>query len=427
MGSLESLRDQSKQILLSWLQNTIPDMSDLVFDGLVVLWIALSALILHFCLHVLLRRLLVGLTDNKGDRWQKMLLRNSLFHRIFYVIQGGVVHVQAGLWFDESSFLLKFIEGVADHWILLFGLLAFFSVLDTFQTIVTQGGSRIRFPFRGLIQTIKLISSLLVGLLAISTLIGKSPLILFSGLGALSAILLLVFKDPILGLVAGIQLSANRMLSVGDWLEMPKYGADGDVIDIALTTVKVQNWDKTITTIPTYALITDSFKNWRGMSESGGRRIIRSILIDTSSIRFLDESLLNKLNKADLLGTYLAERIKTIEHENINNKSDMSIFLNGRRLTNIGTFRQYLLTYLQTHAGIHQNMTLMVRQLQSTSDGLPIQLYAFTNTTSWTKYEDIQSDIFDHVFAVLPEFDLRAHESPTGFDIRSLSARQSEI
>lgn len=233
---------------------------------------------------------------------------------------------------------------------------------------------KINFPLRGVIQTIKLIASVLIAILSISILMGESPLILLSGLGALSAVAMLVFKDPILGLVAGIQLSANNMLSVGDWLEMPKYGADGDVTDIGLTTVKVQNWDKTITTIPTYALISDSFKNWRGMSEAGGRRIKRSLLIDTSNIGFLSDKDIQRLKKSDRLGAYLSDKLDAIE---------------------------------------------------PTSQGLPIEIYAFTSTTKWTEYEDIQSDIFDHIFAVLPEFNLRAHQAPTGADVRALSEAPS--
>jgi miniconductance mechanosensitive channel len=248
----------------------------------------------------------------------------------------------------------------------------------------------------------------------------KSPLILLSGLGALSAVMLLVFKDPILGLVAGIQLSANNMLAVGDWLEMPKYGADGDVVDIALTTVKVRNWDKTITTIPTYALISDSFKNWRGMSEAGGRRIKRSIFLEMGSICFLDKQKLDELSKAELLTDYLSGKIEAINKENTAKNSDMTIMLNGRRLTNIGTFRHYLIEMLKKHPRIHQEMTLIVRQLEPTNMGLPMQIYAFTNTTNWNEYEEIQSDIFDHILAILPEFSLRTHESPTGNDVRLL-------
>lgn len=424
MGSLDSLRDEFKQFLFSLLNTHVPGISNLIYDGFVIVWIVIVTLILHVILHVYLRRSLLQFANKRVGRWPQALLEGTLFQRVSYVLQGIVVHFQATLWLNESSFLLRLIEGIANQWILLFGMLAFFSVLNTFERLLNSRSNKIRFPFRGLIQTVKLITSVLFGLLAISLLLGKSPIILFSGLGALSAILLLVFKDAILGLVAGIQLSANQMLSVGDWLEMPKYGADGDVIDIALTTVKVQNWDKTITTIPTYALISDSFKNWRGMSESGGRRIKRSILIDTSSIHFMDVELYEYLNKADFLGSYLEDKAEEIKLANEKKQLDMSMRINGRRLTNIGTFRNYMVSYLKSHSGIRQDMTLIVRQLESSSDGLPIEIYAFTNTTTWRLYEDIQSDIFDHIFAVLPEFGLRIHEAPTGHDVRALVGNQ---
>ncbi len=423
INSVKTLHGEFREFLLSWLETHMPGISGAVFDGLAILWIVLFAVALHFFLHGFLRRLLERFSDNREQQWLRALLTGKLFQRLSYVLQGAVVHTQAGLWFEESYFLLRLIEAVADQWILLFTLLAFFSLLDAFQNVMSQRVTRIQFPLRGLIQTIKLVAAIFIGLLAISALMDKSPIILLSGLGALSAVLLLVFKDPILGLIAGIQLSANRMLSVGDWLEMPKYGADGDVISIALTTVKVQNWDKTITTIPTYALISDSFKNWRGMTEAGGRRIKRSVLLETNSIRFLDDELLQRLKKADLLGSYLEEKIKIIEHDNKEIKSEMSIRLNGRRLTNIGTFRAYLVSYLKAHPNIHENMTLIVRQLDPSAEGLPVQIYAFTNTTDWVEYENIQSDIFDHVFAILPEFDLRAHESPTGHDVRALAGK----
>lgn len=423
MGSLDTLREEFKQFLLTWLESNVPGASVFLFDVFVLVWIAFFGLIVHLILHVFLRRILVRLSDKKGDRWTKALLDNNLFHRLAYVLQGAIVHLQTDLWLEKTSFLLHLLEGLADQWILLFALLSLFSVLDAFESLVYGRSNRIRFPFRGLIQTIKLVASLLIGLLAVSVLMGKSPLILFSGLGALSAVLLLVFKDAILGLVAGIQLSANQMLSVGDWLEMPKYGADGDVIDIALTTVKVRNWDKTITTIPTYALISDSFKNWRGMSDAGARRIKRSVLIDTSSIRFLDEALLQHLRKAALLDKYLDEMTQTVRRDNEKKNLDMSVRINGRRLTNIGTFRAYLVSYLKVHPDIHKGMTLLIRQRDPTRDGLPIEIYTFTNTTNWNRYEDIQSDIFDHIFAVLPEFELRAHEAPTGHDLRTFAEK----
>jgi miniconductance mechanosensitive channel len=257
----------------------------------------------------------------------------------------------------------------------------------------------------------------------VSLLIGKSPLLLFSGLGAMTAVLLLVFKDPILGFVAGIQLSANNMLMVDDWLEMPKYGADGDVVDITLTTVKVRNWDRTITTIPTYALISDSFKNWRGMTESGGRRIKRAICIDTSSVHFLNDNELERLRKAQLLTHYIEDKLRDIDACNREQNIDPSFPANGRRLTNLGTFRAYLVAYLKNHKGIHQGMIQMVRQLDPTPNGLPIEVYAFCNDINWVAYEGIQADIFDHILAVVPEFGLRVHQTPTGYDLQQLRVR----
>ncbi|MEQ4794472.1 mechanosensitive ion channel domain-containing protein, partial [Klebsiella variicola subsp. variicola] len=225
----------------------------------------------------------------------------------------------------------------------------------------------------------------------ISLLIGKSPLILLSGLGAMTAVLMLVFKDPIMGLVAGIQLSANNMISLGDWLEMPKYGADGAVIDISLTTVKVRNWDNTVTTIPTYSLISDSFKNWQAMTKSGGRRIKRSLSLDINSIHFLDKKQIDDLEKAHLLAPYIKNKESEINDFNAALGNESQVPLNQRAMTNIGTFRAYVEAYLKNHPNVHKQMTIMVRQLAPTSDGLPIEIYAFTNTTVWVQYEAIQS------------------------------------
>jgi len=417
--SLEALRSELKQSALAWLEVHLPGFSTVAFHGLVLLWIFLCALALNIVLHVVLLPVLVRFAKR---RWQRSLLTADLLRRLSYVLQGVVVQSQAVFWLDQSSSLLWLIEAIAYQWILLFSLLSLFSVLDAFQSVMHRRVVPTQFPLRGLIQSIKLVASVLFVLLAISILMGKSPIILFSGLGALSAVLLLVFKDPILGLVAGIQLSANNMLSVGDWLEMPKYGADGDVMDIALTTVKVQNWDKTITTIPTYALISDSFKNWRGMSDAGGRRIKRSVLLEIGRIQFLDEEMLERLKQSNLLSSYLEEKMKRIAHANSDKLEETPISLNARKLTNVGTFRAYLVSYLKAHPGINSDLGLIVRQLEPTGEGLPIQIYAFTNTTNWNEYEAIQSDIFDHVLAILPEFSLRAHEAPTGHDVRALVA-----
>lgn len=241
-------------------------------------------------------------------------------------------------------------------------------------------------------------------------------------LGGLTAVLLLVFKDMILGLVAGIQLSSNNMIARGDWIEMPNYGADGDVIDITLTTVMVQNWDKTITTIPTYALISDSFKNWKGMQESGGRRIKRAVNIDINSIRFVDDELLSKLRKVELLKDYLQDKLQEIDKYNQEHAVDTSLLINGRKITNIGTFRAYLIAYLRRHPLINKEMTFLVRQLRPTECGLPIEVYVFSNDKVWANYEAIQADIFDHIFAVVPEFGLRVFQNPTGSDFQFLKA-----
>ena len=417
---MDDTREAIKQWLMATLDQYMPGQTHLEFTLVVIAWIAVVAIFLHLLLQVLVFRLMTKLVNRAGRQWLQLLLSQKLFQRLSFVFQGAVVQVQAGLWLEPTSLALALLKLITDQWILLFGLLAFFSFLDILERLAHSKSSQVRFPLRGIMQTVKLISCVLVGILSISLLMGKSPLIFFSGLGALSAVLMLIFKDPILGLVAGIQLSANKMLAVGDWLEMPKYDSDGDVIDIGLTTVKVRNWDKTITTIPTYALISDSFKNWRGMSESGGRRIKRSILINTASIHFLDEQSLQRLKKAELLGDYLEQKVKAVESANSAKNVDMSLLINGRRLTNIGTFRNYLSSYLKAHPNIHQDMTLMVRQLAPSEQGLPIEIYAFTKTTVWAAYEEIQADIFDHVFAVLPEFGLLAHEAPTGHDLHSL-------
>jgi miniconductance mechanosensitive channel len=417
---VEGFRNEFKIFLISWLDKFLPANTELAFDGLVLVWLALFTIILHYFLHGPIFGGVTKLANKAQGNWQQLLLTHKLFQRIAFVIQGIVLQVQAGLWFESTDSILWLIKIITDQWILLFSLLIFFSFLDFLERLAYNKITEMRFPLRGVLQTVKLIASIFVVVLAVSLFMGKSPLLLLSGLGALSAVLMLVFKDPILGLVAGIQLSANEMLSVGDWLEMPKYGADGDVIDIGLTTVKVRNWDKTITTIPTYALISDSFKNWRGMSETGARRIKRSVLIDTSSIRFLDDAMIQRLRKAELLGNYLDEKTKVIAEANSSKQVDMSLTINGRRLTNIGTFRNYLLSFLKSHPYIRQDMTLLARQLSPTSEGLPIEIYTFTTTTKWAEYEGIQADIFDHIFAILPEFGLRAHESPTGHDIRAL-------
>src|SRR5690606_18092550 len=252
------------------------------------------------------------------------------------------------------------------------------------------------------------------GILVLSILMGKSPLVFLSAFGALSAALLLVFKDTILGLVASVQISSNDMIRVGDWIEMPKFNADGDVIAINLNTVKIRNWDKTVTTVPTYYFITDSFKNWRGMRETGGRRIKRSIYINLRSIKFVDPEMLERFKRFHLVTDYITTRQKEIEEYNTKYNIDTSTLINGRRMTNIGVFRRYAQTFLEAHPGVNQNLFVLVRQLQPDANGLPLEIYCFTKSVAWADYEGVQADIFDHLLAASSHFDLEVFQNPSG-------------
>lgn len=382
--------------------------------------IFLTAIIVHLILHRLVLRTFEKRAQASQHLWLQIITQNKLFHRLAFTLQGIIVNVQAVLWLQKGSQASDILVTCAQLWVMLYALLSFFSLLDVVFNLSQKLTFSSQLPLKGIFQGVKLVSAILVGILIISLLLGQSPAILISGLGAMAAVLMLVFKDPILGLVAGIQLSANDMLRLGDWLEMPKYGADGAVTDIGLTTVKVRNWDNTITTIPTWSLVSDSFKNWSGMSASGGRRIKRSISLDTTSIHFLDEQEQQRLIQARLLKPYMDSRHQEISQWNQQNAADASI-LNQRKMTNVGTFRVYLNEYLRNHPQIRNDMTLMVRQLAPDTNGLPIEIYCFTNTVVWAEYESIQADIFDHIFAVVDEFGLRIHQTPTGSDIRALS------
>ncbi|NDJ58199.1 mechanosensitive ion channel family protein [Enterobacteriaceae bacterium 4M9] len=381
--------------------------------------ILVTAIVVHLVLHGLVLRFFERRAKASNKIWLQVITENKLFHRLAFILQGVIVNAQSLLWLRRSE-AGEILSLCAQLWIMIYTLLALFSLLDIALKFAHRFSATAQLPLRGIFQGVKLLAAIVTGILIISLLIGKSPAILISGLGAMAAVLMLVFKDPILGLVAGIQLSANNMLKLGDWLEMTKYGADGAVIDIGLTTVKVKNWDNTITTIPTWALVSDAFKNWSGMSQSGGRRIKRSIRIDTTSVHFLSEDDEARLRKSRLLRPYLDA--KSQELGEWNSTAEEGSVLNARRMTNLGTFRAYLNAYLTHHPRIRKDMTLMVRQLEPTDTGLPLEIYAFTNTVVWLEYESIQADIFDHIFAVIDEFGLRIHQSPSGNDVRAVAA-----
>jgi len=291
------------------------------------------------------------------------------------------------------------------------------SVVDIYRTYEFAR----RTPIRGFMQVVKIVVFIAGGIIILGILVGRDPTKILAGFGAMTAVSMLIFKDAILGFVAGIQISANNMVHMGDWIAMPKYGADGDVIDITLTTVKVQNWDKTISTIPAYSLISDSFKNWRGMSESGGRRIKRAINLDMNTVRFCNPMMLDKFRHIEHIAEYIDAKQTEIDAYNTANNIDHTELVNGRRMTNVGTFRAYVIAYLKNHPKINQNMTFLVRQLHPTECGLPIEIYVFSSDTVWANYEAIQADIFDHILAVVPEFGLRVFQNPTGSDFSRLT------
>ena len=375
---------------------------------------------------IVARRIIVRQLENfvghTATAWDDIIVKRRVFHRLLHLAPALVVYVFAEPVLDGYDLWIEVVRRASLIYMLLVTLLAIDGALNAGVDFLQSSKVPRGLPVKTVVQVLKLVLYSVATIAVISLIIGQSPTLLLGGLGAMTAVLMLIFKDPILGLVAGIQLSANQMVAPGDWIEMPKYGADGDVLEVALTTVKVKNWDKTITTIPTYALITESFKNWRGMSESGGRRIKRAINIDMDSIRFCDEEMLDRFAKIQYIAEYLEKKRHEISGWNAERNVDASDPLNGRQLTNLGTFRAYVVAYLRHHPMIHQEMTFLVRHLPPTEHGLPVEIYVFSRDQVWSNYEGIQADIFDHILAIAPAFDLRIYQSPAGSDVRSLLA-----
>ncbi len=353
--------------------------------------------------------------------WDDVLIEHGTLRQITRIAPTLVIQLGIGFVPGLPERIDVLVHKVAMAGTILFVVLALGAALNALADLYSRksGGTR---SIKAYVQFLRIAIYVVAAVVIMAILIDRSPLILLSGLGALSAILLLVFKDTILGFVAGIQLTTNDMLHVGDWIEVPAAGADGDVIDIALHTVKVQNFDKTITTIPTWRLIADPFKNWRGMSEAGGRRIKRSLLIDAGSVHFLDDEEIARMSSSLVLHDYLTGKAGEVSRFNVGLGEAGRYVLNQQRLTNLGTLRAYAVSYLTSLPGIRKDMTLLVRQLDARGEGIPLELYCFTRTTDWYEYEGIVSDIFDHMFAVLPEFGLRLYQKPAGGDLRDAIA-----
>jgi miniconductance mechanosensitive channel len=358
------------------------------------------------------------LVKNSRNTWDNVLAENHVFIRITLLFPYLILLFLIPIFIIPDNTYFHFLQVIAKIAI-IFQVARILSALLNVVNNISKKTARDRYlPLNATIQVIKLVVYLIATILAISFVLGKSPLYLLSGLGALTAVLLLVFQDTIKGLVASIQISANRMLAPGDWIEIPHYGANGDVLEIGLNTVKVQNFDNTVTTVPTYALISGSFKNWRDMFNSGGRRIKRTIIIDVASIEFSRQDDIDKQSSINLLTHYLTEKKQAIAQHNNTLGINSDNQINQRQLTNIGTFRAYIEAYLQQHDKVNSQMTCMVRQLQATPSGLPLELYFFSVDQNWVNYEKIQADIFDHLYAMAPQFHLRIFQHPTGNDWR---------
>ena len=370
------------------------------------------------------KRLLVGtvraFAKRSSSTWDDALVAHNVFGRLVHVVPALIVFVGVPFVPGLPEGVVQLMRNVSMGYMVLTLTLALTAMLSAANTIYSASPVAKDRPLKGFVQLVQIVVWVFGGVMIIAAVLDRSPLLLLSGFGAMTAILLLVFKDTILSLVASVQLTAQDMVRVGDWIEMPQFGADGDVVDVQLHTVKVQNWDKTITTIPTHRLITDSFKNWRGMSQTGARRIKRAIYIDVSSIRFQTQDEVDHFTRFALLKNHIENKEQELADYNKGLASEVSSEVNRRRLTNVGTFRAYAYNYLKNHPKIHKDMTLIVRQLAPGPEGLPLEIYCFTNTTQWADYEDIQSDIFDHLLAIVPEFGLRLFQKPAGSDLANL-------
>ena len=370
------------------------------------------------------KRVLIGIVRTFAKRsrvtWDDAMVENNVFGRLVQVVPALVLFAGVPFIPGLQDNLVQLIRNVAMGYMVLMltlGLTAMLSAANAIYAALPVAKNR---PLKGFVQLLQIVVWVIGGVMIVAAVLDRSPLLLLSGFGAMTAILLLVFKDTILSLVASVQLTAQDMVRVGDWIEMPQFGADGDVVDVQLHTIKVQNWDKTSTTIPTHRLISDSFKNWRGMSQSGGRRIKRSIFIDVSTIRAQTQDEVDHFTRFALLKDYIKAKEQELADYNAGLEVEVDAEVNRRRLTNIGTFRAYTLNYLKNHPRIRKDMTLIVRQLAPGPEGLPLEIYCFTTTTAWAEYEDIQSDIFDHLLAIVPEFGLRLYQKPAGSDLVNL-------
>lgn len=385
-----------------------------------IIWSAVLLIVAFLSLLIAKRlvvKLLHSLFARTATKWDDMFVEYRIIENLAHILPAIMIKITAPVVFSDFETLLPFIIKVTDIYMLVVLMLVIVALMKALEVFLTASPAFKNKPVGSYFQLTRLIVYIATAILALSILMGQSPIVLLGAFGAMTAIIMLIFKDTILGLVASIQISTNDMVRVGDWVEMPKFNADGDVIAINLNTIKIRNWDQTVTSVPTYYFISDSFKNWRGMEESGGRRIMRSLYINLSSIKFVDTAMRERFERFHLIKDFVAERQQDIELYNSLHAIDTDELINGRRMTNVGVFRQYIETFLKNHKSIRQDMTLMVRQMQPEVNGLPLQVYCFTSSTAWIDYEQIQADIFDHLLAAAKVFDLEVFQQPSGNDL----------
>lgn len=408
-----------EQLLSSGVSSQSAEFWTLIFNTALALVILVAATLV-------IRKILLTISlrwiKRNRYRWDDALLDNNVIGKLSWFIPILLAHLLLDSMLPAESTVYIVLKRIVQVFFVIISVISINALLSTSADVYRMLKTRRAEVLQGFIDAGKIVSYIIGTIFIVSIFSGMSPWGIISVLGGMTAVTLLIFKDTIVGFVASIQLTTTDMVRIGDWVEMPSYGADGDVISMSIHTIRVQNWDKTITTVPTYALVANSFKNWRGMSESGGRRIKRALIIDINSISFCDEGMLERFGRIQLLSDYLSVRNKEICKYNREHgvDADDSLLINGRRQTNIGVFRAYVIAYLKNNEQINQDMTFLVRQLPPSEHGLPLEIYVFSKDKRWAHFEHIQADIFDHLFAALPVFDLRAFQSPTGHDFRHL-------
>lgn len=414
------------ELVNNWMDNWLTGlgMSDDLAIFLKISIFIIVTLLLSYLSNVIVKKIIISVVTTiikkSKTKFDDIFLHRKVFNRLSHLAPALIIFFLTPLIFQDSPALITHVQNIAYVYIILIILLVVDSFISALHEIYMRLPVSRHRPIKGYVQIVKIALYFIAIILIIATIFGKSPKGLLTAIGTAAAVLLLVFKDTILGFVASIQLSANNMVKPGDWISMPSHNADGTVLEISLNTVKVQNWDKTISTIPTYSLISESFNNWKGMEESGGRRIMRSVTIDMKSIKFCTSEMIKKFKKIQVLDDYIEKKEEELEEHNKKYNIDNSVLVNGRRMTNIGVFRAYIVAYLNKHPKINNKMTSMVRQLEPTDRGLPLQIYVFSKDKRWVQYEKIQSDIFDHILAVAPEFDLIVYQNPSGHDVAKL-------